>query len=93
MFYRPRRVPSNATITLVIGGLILSVALLDVSESGLKIALDQPFPQGTKVRIEAARFSITGQMRWASGREAGLTLDAPLSVSDQAELAGMAWAI
>lgn len=91
MFYRPRRIPSDAKITLVIGNLKLTARLLDVSEQGLKIKLDEVIPVGTKIRLQGTRLDLAGEIRWSNGREAGLALDRVLSRTEQAELSGAVW--
>ncbi|SDY93720.1 PilZ domain-containing protein [Jannaschia faecimaris] len=92
MQYRSRRIPSDSDITLIISGLKLTVRLLDVSETGLKVALAQAFPSGTAVTVQAARFDLSGIVRWSTEKETGILLSGPLKSDQQAELAGMSWA-
>lgn len=93
MFYRSRRIPSDADVVLIVAGLKLIVKLIDVSETGAKVTLDGPFPEGTPVVLESGRLRLEGEIRWARAGEAGIGLSAPLSPSDQAELACISWSM
>ncbi|WP_179379617.1 PilZ domain-containing protein [Jannaschia marina] len=93
MQYRARRILSESQITVEIAGTRRSVWLLDVSETGMKIALAGSLPPGTPLKVEAARISLAAVVRWSDERAVGVELDRGLSTGEVAELSGLAWAV
>lgn len=93
MYYRSRRITADMTVTLDYNGIHLPVRLVDVSDTGAKIEMEDAMPEGAEVRLLAARQEIPGQVKWCAKRHVGLAFDMPLGSSDVAELAGLAWAV
>ncbi|CTQ50548.1 PilZ domain-containing protein [Jannaschia donghaensis] len=92
MQYRSRRIPSNADVTVVICGLQLTIPLIDVSETGMKLALAYEFPPDTAITIQSARLHLHGVVSWSTQFETGVRLLQPLGKADLGELAQIAWA-
>ena len=90
MFYRPRRRPSSMQVWLAIDSKERTVTLLDVSETGVKIAAPDGLAAGARVALVTPRFSRQAMVRWIRDGQAGLTLDTALSQDEQGELAGFA---
>ncbi|WP_167767067.1 PilZ domain-containing protein [Jannaschia formosa] len=78
-------------ITLSAPGFRKDLQLLDVSETGMKLACTEPLPADVPVEVSTPRIARSGHVRWAERGAIGLTLTEPLSAAEQAELAGMTW--
>ncbi|CUH40907.1 PilZ domain protein [Jannaschia seosinensis] len=89
MFYRPPRRPASMEVWLRVGSKKLTVSVLDVSESGAKITAPDGLALDMRVVLATPRFEREAMVRWVQGKHAGLTLEAPLSQSEQMEISGM----
>lgn len=87
--YRPMRRPSMMRVTLSAEGRRRDVQLLDVSETGMKLACKDRLPEDALVEVSTPRIARQAHVRWAERGALGLTLTQPLSPAEQAELAGM----
>ncbi len=66
-------------------GLERDACILDLSEQGLLLTAAMPPKRDQAVTIVANGYAITGQVRWVSERRFGISLDAPIVVSDVVE--------
>ena len=89
--YRPRRRPSDLRVTVESGGARRDVRLLDVSETGLKVAWRDPPPAGDAVDVSTPRLALRARVQWAEHGATGLRLSQPLPPSEQEALSGMTW--
>ncbi|PWJ20363.1 PilZ domain-containing protein [Jannaschia seohaensis] len=89
--WRPFRRPTQMRITLSALGRRMDVSLLDVSESGMKLTYPDLLPTDALVEVSTPRIARTGRVRWSRQGALGVTLTEPLSLAEQAELAGMSW--
>lgn len=93
MFYRPRRRPSGMQVTIRALGKDLSVKVLDVSQTGVKVAIPDGLPEGAAAMLVTPRFQVGATVRWSQAGKVGLTLDRKLGSGEQTELSGMSWGI
>lgn len=88
MFYRPRRRPSMMHVTLLAGGARIAAPLLDVSSTGMKVAVKAGLPEGSTLKVEGGRLTMDATVCWSRAGHVGLILDRQLSEAEQAELSG-----
>ena len=93
MLDRPDRRPSSMEVWLSFGAVRRTVALLDVSETGVKTTVPEGLKPGMAVALVTPRLMREAEVRWIHGRQAGLVLDAALNQEEQRELAGLAFGI
>ena len=76
---RPSRIAVEALVTLNGDSGIVEATACDVSQNGLKIALDGPLAKGP-ITVKLAGFPIfTGQVRWRGARHIGIEFLRPIS--------------
>ena len=73
------------------GGRSASAQVIDVSETGIRLAAPGAYAVDETVTVETPRMVLTGNVQWARGGEIGVRLDTRLSASQQTELTGLSW--
>ena len=66
-------------------GLERDACILDLSSEGLLLTAAMPPKRDQAVTIVSNGYSITGHVRWVNERRFGISLDAPIVVSDVVE--------
>ncbi len=66
-------------------GLDRDACILDLSEQGLLLTAAMPPRRDQAVTIVANGYAVTGHVRWVNERRFGISLDAPIVVSDVVE--------
>lgn len=80
---RPPRLATHAVGRLTIGGMALSVAIVDLSQGGAKLHLDTPLPDGAEGMLEIASLGKKMvELRWQRAGAAGFAFVAPLSLTE-----------
>lgn len=75
---KSRRMAAEFGGTLWVDGARTPVRIVDISESGCRISLDQPLGQGSAVRVDLGEAEALAKVVWCSGNQAGLKFSAPL---------------
>ena len=61
------------------------VTLLDVSQTGAKMAMPEEMYRGQEVWLKIADTQVFGTVRWVRGRNCGIAFDAPLTDRELAQ--------
>ena len=78
MTFRSRRIPTDYSVSIDLGGTVRRAQVLDLSREGLRLATE-PGPSGGEeaaILVRGQRFA--GRVVWASGGEFALALSRPL---------------
>ncbi|UWQ16583.1 PilZ domain-containing protein [Jannaschia sp. M317] len=82
---------ADLTVTLHSDGGRQTARVLDVSPTGVKVAVEDEPAVDARITLQTARRAFDGHVRWVDGGRLGLSFDRPLSKSEQSELAGLGW--
>jgi hypothetical protein len=84
MRYRELRWPCDHPVTLLRGDRGLDGRIVNISNSGARVVLDEPLGQGERVMLNVTGQPLPGEVRWVRGKLAGLRFDRLLTPRETA---------
>jgi hypothetical protein len=78
MQYRSRRIPTDYSVSLDIGGDVVRAQVLDLTHEGLRVTPGGAAEPGDDAALVIRGMRYSGKVVWKSGEELGLAMTRPL---------------